>query len=41
MNISIPDIDRSVAQGLIDDAKEVCPYSKATKGNFAVTYNLV
>ena len=41
MNISIPDIDRSIAQGLVDDAKEVCPYSKATKGNIAVTYNLV
>jgi Ohr subfamily peroxiredoxin len=41
LNISIPDIERSVAQGLIDDAKGVCPYSKATKGNIAVTYNLV
>ena len=41
LNISIPDLDRSVAQGLIDDAKGVCPYSKATKGNIAVTYNLV
>jgi len=41
LNISIPDVDRSVAQGLIDDAKGVCPYSKATKGNIAVTYNLV
>lgn len=41
LNISIPDTDRSVAQGLVDDAKDVCPYSKATKGNIAVTYNLV
>jgi Ohr subfamily peroxiredoxin len=41
LNISIPDIDRSIAQGLIDDAKGVCPYSKATSGNIAVTYNLV
>lgn len=41
MNISIPDLDRSIAQGLVDDAKGVCPYSKATKGNIAVTYNLV
>jgi Ohr subfamily peroxiredoxin len=41
LNISIPDIDRSVAQDLVDDAKGVCPYSKATKGNIAVTYNLV
>jgi len=41
LNISIPDIDRSIAQGLVDDAKAVCPYSKATKGNIDVTYNLV
>ena len=41
LNISIPDLDRSVAQTLINDAKGVCPYSKATKGNIAVTYNLV
>jgi osmotically inducible protein OsmC len=41
LNISIPDIDPSSAQGLVDDAKEVCPYSKATRGNIAVTYNLV
>ena len=41
LNISIPDLDRSVAQGLIDDAKGVCPYSKVTKGNIDVTYNLV
>ena len=41
LNISIPDIDRSIAQGLVDDAKEVCPYSKVTRGNIAVTYNLV
>jgi lipoyl-dependent peroxiredoxin len=41
LNISIPDIDRSVARGLVDDAKGVCPYSKATRGNIAATYNLV
>ena len=41
MNISIPDIDRSIAQGLVDDAKGVSPYSKATRDNIAATYNLV
>src|SRR5262249_26394271 len=41
LNISIPGIERSVAQGLVEDAKEICPYSKATKGNIAVTYNVV
>jgi osmotically inducible protein OsmC len=41
LNISIPGIDRSVAQGLVEEAEGICPYSKATKGNIAVTYNLV
>src|SRR5262245_39071320 len=41
LNISIPAVDRSVAQTLINDAKGVCPYSKVTKGNIDVTYNLV
>jgi Ohr subfamily peroxiredoxin len=41
LNVSIPGIERSIAQGLVDDAKGICPYSKATSGNIAVTYNLV
>jgi Ohr subfamily peroxiredoxin len=41
LNVSIPGIERSVAQGLVDDAKGVCPYSKATRGNIDATYNVV
>jgi lipoyl-dependent peroxiredoxin len=41
LNISIPGIERSIAQGLVDDAKGICPYSKATRGNIAVTYTVV
>jgi Ohr subfamily peroxiredoxin len=41
LNVSIPGIERSIAQGLVDDAKGVCPYSKATSGNIAVTYSVV
>jgi lipoyl-dependent peroxiredoxin len=41
LNISIPGMERSVAQALVDVAKGVCPYSKATSGNIAVTYNVV
>ena len=41
LNISIPGMERSIAQSLVDIAKEVCPYSKATKGNIAVAYNVV
>jgi Ohr subfamily peroxiredoxin len=35
--ISLPGIDRSIADGLVADAKGICPYSKATHGNIAVT----
>jgi osmotically inducible protein OsmC len=41
LNISIPGIERDVAQELVDVAKGVCPYSKATKGNIDVTYTVV
>jgi Ohr subfamily peroxiredoxin len=41
LNISIPGIERNIAQELVDIAKEVCPYSKATKGNIDVTYIVV
>ena len=41
LNISIPGIERSIAQSLVGDAKGICPYSKATSGNIAVTYNVV
>ena len=40
LNVSIPGIDPSIAKGLVDDAKRICPYSKATSGNLAVTYNV-
>ena len=41
LNVSVPGIERSVAQGLVEDAAQVCPYSKATSGNIAVTYNVI
>lgn len=40
-NISIPDIDPAVAQDLVHQAEQLCPFSKATKGNIDVTYNAV
>lgn len=41
MRISIPGMDRAVAQDLIDTAHQVCPYSNATRGNIDVTLTLV
>jgi Ohr subfamily peroxiredoxin len=33
----LPDLDRSQAEALMAAAHQVCPYSKATRGNIAVT----
>lgn len=41
LNVSIPGVDRETAQAIIDGAHEVCPYSKATRGNIPVTITLV
>jgi osmotically inducible protein OsmC len=40
-NVSVPGVDREVARALVDDAHQICPYSKATRGNIDVTFNLV
>ena len=41
LNVSLPGVDRAVAQGLVDEAHKTCPYSKATRGNIDVAINLV
>jgi lipoyl-dependent peroxiredoxin len=41
LNISLPGIDREVARTLLDEAHQICPYSKATRGNIDVGINLV
>lgn len=41
LNVSVPGVEREVAQALVDFAHENCPYSKATRGNIGVVINLV
>jgi len=41
LNVSLPGLDRQVAQKILDAAHHTCPYSKATRGNIAVEINLV
>ncbi len=41
LNVSVPGIERELAQALVDDAHQTCPYSKATRGNIDVTISLV
>ena len=41
LNVSLPGLDRELAQALVNVAHETCPYSKATRGNIDVAINLV
>jgi len=41
LNVSLPGVDREVAQRLIEAAHDICPYSKAVRGNIEVTTTLV
>jgi osmotically inducible protein OsmC len=41
LNVSLPGLDREVAQTIVDAAHQICPYSKATRGNINVEINLV
>ena len=41
LNITIPGVDRGIAQEIVNAAHQVCPYSKATRGNIDVTITLV
>ena len=41
LNVSLPGIDRQVAQELVDAAHQLCSYSNATRGNIEVAINLV
>jgi osmotically inducible protein OsmC len=41
LSISLPGIDRAVAEALVEKAHQVCPYSNATRGNVDVRLTLV
>jgi osmotically inducible protein OsmC len=41
LNVSLPGLDSETARSIVDAAHQLCPYSKATRGNIGVTINLV
>jgi Ohr subfamily peroxiredoxin len=41
LSVSLPGLARDVARALVDEAHQICPYSKATRGNIDVAINLV
>lgn len=36
LNVSLPGLDKETAQAIADAAHQICPYSKATRGNIDV-----
>jgi len=41
LNVSLPGVDRGTAETLVNEANEICPYSKATRGNIVVAIIVV
>lgn len=41
LQVSLPGLSREVAQSLVDTAHQICPYSKATRGNIEVEIAVV
>jgi len=41
LNVSLPGIDRETAQRIVETAHQLCPYSKATRGNIDVTLAVI
>jgi osmotically inducible protein OsmC len=40
LNVSLPGVDRNLAQAIVNEADRICPYSRATRGNIDVAINL-
>lgn len=41
LTVAIPGADRAKVEALVHDAHQICPYSKATRGNVPVTLTVV
>ena len=41
LNVSLPGVEREVAQALVEAADQLCPYSNAIRGNIEVAFNVV
>ena len=41
LNVHLPGVEASAARALVDAAHQICPYSRATRGNIDVAINVV
>lgn len=40
LKVSLPGADKAALQALVEEAHQICPYSKATRGNIPVTLSV-
>ena len=41
LNVSLPGMDRETARAIIHDPRQICSYSKATRGNINVELRMI
>jgi Ohr subfamily peroxiredoxin len=41
LNVTLPGVEHDAARALIEQAHDICPYSKATRGNVEISINLL
>src|SRR5262249_19950427 len=41
LNVHVPGVDSETARALVDAAHQICPYSRATRGNIDVAVHVV
>ena len=41
IKVHVPGADRDAVQALADEAHQICPYSRATRGNVPVTITVI
>ena len=40
LEVALPGADKAALQALVEEAHQICPYSKATRGNVPVTLSI-
>jgi lipoyl-dependent peroxiredoxin len=40
LNVSLPGVEREVAQALVDEAQQICPYAKSTHDHVSIAITL-
>ncbi len=41
LNVHVPGQDRTLVEALVREAHQTCPYSRATRGNLDVSFNVI